>query len=95
VPLPARVISTSSTLMTLALVVQSNAIAPLARAAGVFFGSPDGVGGRVVTLPIAEDLAVTPYSLLRPAHRPLSPAAMLVHRQLLARIEALANAAPS
>lgn len=90
VALPARVISTSSTLMTLALIVQSNAIAPIARAAGVFFGSPDGVGGRVVTLPVAEDLAVTPYSLLRPAHRPLSPAAMLVHRQLLARIEALA-----
>ena len=86
IPLPARVISTSSTLMTLALIAQSNAIAPIARAAALFFGSDEGLGGKIVTLPVAADLLVTPYSLLRPAARPLSPTASIVHEQILSRL---------
>lgn len=92
IPLPARVISTSSTLMTLALIARSNAIAPIARSAAVFFGSGEGLGGRIVTLAAAEDLAVTPYSLLRPAHRPLSPTPRIVHEQIRARLLAAATA---
>lgn len=96
VDLPARVISTSSTLMTLALIASSNAIAPFARAAAQFFASPEGLGGRLVSLPVAEGLSVAPYLLLRPAGRPLSPASRLVHTQLKARIEALrAQSAPA
>lgn len=89
VDLPARVISTSSTLMMLALIASSNAIAPLARAAAEFFASREGLGGRLVSLPIAQDIAVAPYSLLRPSARPLSPASNLVHGQMKARIGAM------
>jgi DNA-binding transcriptional LysR family regulator len=89
VDLPARVISTSSTLMMLALIASSNAIAPFARAAAQFFASREGLGGRLVSLPVAEGLVVAPYSLLRPAGRPLSPASRLVYSQLKARIETL------
>jgi DNA-binding transcriptional LysR family regulator len=89
VPLPGRVLSTSSTLMTLALIASSDAIAPLARAAARFFSSPRGLGGRIAALPVADDLRVSPYSLLRPAARPLSPAARLVHAELARRIEAM------
>ena len=86
IPLPARVISTSSTLMTLALVSQSNAIAPIALAAARFFRSAEGLGGKIVSLPVAPDLAVTSYSLLRPAHRALSPTSLIVHEQMRARV---------
>ncbi len=86
VALPTRVISTSSMLMTLALIASSNAIAPVARAAAAFFGGDDGLGASIVALPIAPDLAVAPYSLLRPAHRNLSPTSRLVHEQIRARL---------
>ena len=86
IPLPARVISTSSTLMTLALIAQSNAIAPIARAAAHFFGSEEGLASRIVMLPVEQDMAVAPYSLLRPAHRALSPVSRLVHEQIRARL---------
>lgn len=87
VPLPARVISTTSTLMTLALIAQSNAIAPIASAAAAFFGSEEGLNSRIVTLPVAPDLSVVPYSLLRSANRPLSPVSRHVYAQVLARID--------
>ncbi|MEO9337426.1 LysR substrate-binding domain-containing protein [Mesorhizobium sp. SB112] len=77
--LPNRVISTSSMLMTLALISQSNAIAPISRAVAEFFGGSEGIGGRIATLPVAADLVVSPYSILRPAGRPLSPASQIVH----------------
>lgn len=86
IPSPSRVISTSSTLMTLALISQSNAVAPIARAAALFFGGEDGLAARIVHLPVAEDLVVTPYSLLRPAHRALSPTSRIVYQQISARL---------
>jgi DNA-binding transcriptional LysR family regulator len=89
VPLPARVISTSSTLMTLALIASSNAIAPIALAAANFFASDEGLHARLVALPIAPDIAVSPYSLLRSASRELSPASRVVHGQIRDRIESL------
>lgn len=91
IPLPARVISTSSTLMTLALIAQSNAVAPIARAAATFFSDREGLGGRIASLPLAADLAVTPYSLLCAAHRPLGPTARLVHAQLRTRLSTAAG----
>lgn len=94
IPLPSRVIGTSSTLMTLALIASSNALAPIALAAAGFFSSPDGLGGRIARLAIADDLAVSPYSLLRPSHRPLSPASAVVYDQLRARIESGGAASP-
>ncbi|HEY4191642.1 MAG TPA: LysR family transcriptional regulator [Mesorhizobium sp.] len=86
IALPARVISTSSMLMTLALIAQSNAISPVARAAATFFGSGEGLGSVIATLPVADDLVVAPYSLLRPAHRPLTPASRVVHEQIRSRL---------
>ena len=39
-----------------------------------------------MTLPVEQDMAVAPYSLLRPAHRALSPVSRLVHEQIRARL---------
>lgn len=72
--LPRRIVSTSSTLMTLAIISQSNAIAPLARAAIDFFAGPDGLGAKLSPLPLASDLAVSSFSMLRSSSKPLSPA---------------------
>lgn len=82
VPLPARVLSTSSTLMTLALISQSNAIAPIARAVGSFFGGAEGMDGRIAVLPVAQDLSVSPYSILTLGGRKLSPASQVVYDQI-------------
>jgi DNA-binding transcriptional LysR family regulator len=84
--LPARILSTSSMLMTLALISQSNAIAPVSRAVAEFFSRPDGLNSRIVILPAASDLAVTPYSMLRPASRELSPACQTIWTILCERV---------
>lgn len=77
-PMPARVLSTSSTLMTLAVISQSNAIAALSQAVADFFSDPEGLNARLATLPIAPDLAVSAYSMLRLVDRPLSPASQML-----------------
>ncbi|WP_198585906.1 LysR substrate-binding domain-containing protein [Pararhizobium haloflavum] len=87
-PLPARVISTSSTLMTLALISQSNAIAPIARSVAEFFGGNEGLGGRIDILPAAADLVVSPYSILMRSDRDLSPASRIIHDMIRSRIGA-------
>lgn len=83
IALPHRVTSTSSTLMTLALVARSNAIAPISRPVAAFFGGSDGLSGRIATLPIADDLSVEPYAVLNLAGRRLSAAAARFHEAIL------------
>ncbi len=73
VKLPDKVLSTSSLLLTLAYISQSNAIAPVAKAVADFHGREDGLDGRIVTLPVEADIKVPPYSLIAHAGRPLSP----------------------
>ncbi|MBS9722158.1 LysR family transcriptional regulator [Tianweitania sp. BSSL-BM11] len=87
-PLPQRVFSTSSTLMTLAIISQSNAIAALSEAVADFFAKPDGLNARIATLPAAPDLAVSPYSLLRSRDRPLSPASQTIWDLVEDRLQA-------
>lgn len=76
-PLPERIISTSSILMTLALIARSNAISPVARPVAEFFGTSEGLDGRIATLPIADNLVVASYSILTRADRRLVPAAQV------------------
>ena len=71
-------LSTSSLLLTLAYISQTNAIAPVASAAADFYGREDGLGGRIVTLPVDTAMFVAPYSLITHAGRPLSPASRIL-----------------
>ncbi|RVV99949.1 LysR family transcriptional regulator [Mesobaculum littorinae] len=73
--LPARTLSTRSTLFTLALVHESNAIAPLSAAVADFFIGRAALGSRLDRLPVAPDLSVATYGIIRRAGDPLSPAA--------------------
>lgn len=88
--LPARVVSTSSVMLTLALVETTDAIAPVARYVATFFGAPaPGEPARlahIVPLPVAEDLAIKPYSLIRLRETPLSPASQTLFEMLGRRL---------
>ncbi|MDF2234801.1 LysR family transcriptional regulator [Albimonas sp. CAU 1670] len=72
-PQPKRVLGTSSILLTLALVSDTNAVAPLSRAVAEFFASRSGLSGNIRRLDVAEDIAVTPFSLILRADEPPPP----------------------
>lgn len=86
IAMPQKVLNTSSMLLTLAAVSQTNAIAPLARSVKAFFRGEGGAAGRIVRLPVAEDLAITPYSLTKPAGHDLTPAARLLYDLISRRL---------
>ncbi|MDZ5699628.1 LysR family transcriptional regulator [Chelativorans sp. M5D2P16] len=78
VALPDKVLSTSSMLLTLGYISQSNAIAPIAKAAATFYGREEGLNGRIVELPLETEITVAPYSLVQHAERPLSPSSQVL-----------------
>lgn len=84
---PRRVVDTSSQMMTLAIIGETNAIAPLSLSAANFFGGSNLLSGGITALPIQLDLLVSTYSIVTRAGEPLSPAAKLVHGILLGLIE--------
>ncbi|SHJ73495.1 DNA-binding transcriptional regulator, LysR family [Palleronia salina] len=83
--LPERTLGTTSTLFTLALVHDTDAIAPLARAVAEFYVRETGIGGRVDMLDVAPDLRVKTYGLVRRIEDEATPAAERVIRQLMER----------
>ena len=84
VPFPKRILSTSSTLLTLVAIGQTNAIAPMARVVGEYFRANTGAvrsaaGEGLTILSCDTEFQVEPYALVssgRPAddagggHRP-------------------------
>lgn len=94
-PLPEKVLSTSSLLLTLAFIKQSNAIAPIATAAADFYGREEELDARIVTLPVDADIVVAPYSLVTHANRPLSPASQILYRLTSDAIRMQREAAPT
>ncbi|WP_298500343.1 LysR family transcriptional regulator [uncultured Maritimibacter sp.] len=73
---PKRVLGTASLLLTLALVADTNAVAPVTRSVGEFYAERSGLGGNIRLLDVAPDMSVSPYSLVRLAdHRPSPPVA--------------------
>lgn len=60
--LPASVISTGSLMLTLAFVMHSPAVGVLSTAAARLFGTENR--GPILRLPVAPDLAVTPYAIV-------------------------------
>ncbi|QDZ00429.1 LysR family transcriptional regulator [Nitratireductor mangrovi] len=88
IPLPEKVLSTSSLLLTLAYISQTNAIAPVASAAADFYRREEGLGGRIVALPVDDRIEVEPYALITHAGRPLSPASQVLFDMVRGQIEA-------
>ena len=84
IPLPERVLNTSSLLLTLVSVAQSDAIAATSVDVAEFLTT--GLAAAVETLPLDVDIEVQPYSLLTAHSRLLSPAAQLLRDAILRRI---------
>lgn len=77
IPLPEGAVSTSSLLMTMLMVQESDAIAPMALDVAAPFFRDKGPRA-LVTLPIERPFNVQPYSLITLRGRKLSPAARTV-----------------
>lgn len=84
--LPDRILNTSSLLLTLVMVAQSDAIAPVAIDVARFVNNRSGLAGAIDILPIAFDINVQPYSLIKLRDRALSPAAEMLYEQILREI---------
>jgi DNA-binding transcriptional LysR family regulator len=86
IPLPGKVINTSSLMLTVVTVSRTNAIAPLSTSVARFFTSEFGNTGSVVELPVELALEVEPYALIRSAGRELTPAAQAMYEVVLTEV---------
>lgn len=84
VPLPEFGLNTGSLLLTLVMVAQSDAIAPVSIEVARFMGK-QGLGGAIDILPIDFSISVQPYSLISARGRMLSPAAAALRAAVLER----------
>lgn len=84
---PNRVVNTNSLMMMLALVTRTNAIAPVSRAVADFYAGPDGLSGRIETLPVAHKMAVAPFGLVTLRDYDMPAASAEVHRMLLKHLQ--------
>ncbi|MBX3597993.1 MAG: LysR family transcriptional regulator [Rhizobiaceae bacterium] len=84
VPLPDRILNTSSLLLTLVMVAQSDAIAAVSIEVARFIRQV--LGGAIEVVPLAFEIEVQPYSLITTRNRTLSPAAQLLRDAILRRI---------
>lgn len=82
--MPNQIINTSSVMMTLGIISQSNAVAPVARSVAEFYGNYDdqSLTSRITLLSVAKDLHVSNYSLITLVHSELSPASRLLYEMM-------------
>ncbi|MCR5859483.1 LysR family transcriptional regulator [Mesorhizobium sp. J428] len=81
-PLPDRVLNTSSLLLTLVMVAQSDAIAAVSIEVANFLRGRGDLDGSVEILPTEFEIVVQPYSLITVRSRSLSPAAQILYDQI-------------
>lgn len=89
---PARVLSTSSLLLTLALISDTNAIAPIASSVADLYTSASRLGSNLRILDVAQDIQVTPYSLVSRLDSEPNPAVRRVLTQMEQRLDQMAAA---
>ena len=85
--LPERILNTGSLLLTLVMVAQSDAIAPVSIEVAKFISGDHGLAGAIEMSPIDFKIDVQPYSLIKVRNRVLSPAAAALYRHILMRIK--------
>ena len=89
---PARTLSTSSLVLTLGIVSDTNVVAPVARSVAEVLVSPQRMNSDIRILDVAADMAVSPYALIRRRGSDNPPAVARILRLLDARIGAKAAA---
>ncbi|TIV93452.1 MAG: LysR family transcriptional regulator, partial [Mesorhizobium sp.] len=86
IALPDRILNTSSLLLTLVMVAQSDAIAPVSIQVARFIQGADGLAGAIDVVQTEFDIEVRPYSLITVRNRVLSPAAKMLHDFILREV---------
>jgi DNA-binding transcriptional LysR family regulator len=79
IALPERILNTSSSFLTLVMVAQTDAIAPIAVDVADFVNAAGGLAGAIDVLPIDFEINLQPYSLITARNRALSPAAQMLY----------------
>jgi DNA-binding transcriptional LysR family regulator len=79
ISLPDRILNTSSSFLTLVMVAQTDAIAPIAVDVADFVNAAEGLAGAIDVLPIDFEINLQPYSLITARNRALSPAAQMLY----------------
>lgn len=83
VELPESTINTPSLLITMALIRQSDAVAPVARDVADFISDQAGFAPGIVALPTDFEIVAEPYAILSARGRALTPSARLVYDLIL------------
>jgi DNA-binding transcriptional LysR family regulator len=83
VPLPDNIVSTSSVLLTMALISESDAIAPIAEEVATFIAGQSSRMSEIAILPTDFDIVLQPFSLITARGRALPPSAKLLHDLIL------------
>ncbi|MDB5524629.1 MAG: gbpR [Rhizobium sp.] len=83
IPLPDNIVSTSSVLLTMALIAESNSIAPIAEDVATFIASRANRMGEIAILKTDFDIVLAPFSLITARGRALPPSAKLLHDLIL------------
>lgn len=83
VPLPDNIVSTPSVLLTMAMVVKSDAVAPISREVAEFIAGTSGRIGEIAILKTDFEIGLEPYSLITARGRGLPPSARLLHDLIL------------
>jgi DNA-binding transcriptional LysR family regulator len=82
-PLPATIINTSSTILTVSIVRHTNAVAPVARDVATLIAGSGSQAGEIRVLPTDFDIKIRPYSLITARGRALPPSAKLLYDLIL------------
>ena len=90
ISLPEKIINTSSLMMTLVMVSQSDAIAPIAVDVAKFITAQTGLDGSIDILPLNQAINLQPYSLITLRGRSLSPAASLLCESIMSEARTMA-----
>lgn len=93
VALPATVINTSSIILTVAIVRNSNAIAPVARDVADLIAGSGSQAGDIRVVPMGFDIKIRPYSLITAKGRALPPSAKLLYDLILKQAGTYARSA--
>jgi len=83
IPLPDNIVSTSSVLLTMALISESDAIAPIAEEVAAFIASQSSRMGEIAILRTDFEIVLQPFSLITARGRALPPSAKLLHDLIL------------
>lgn len=82
-PLPATIINTSSTILTISIVRNTNAVAPVARDVANLITGDGSQAGEIRILPTDFNVKIRPYSLITARGRALPPSAKLLYDLIL------------